>query len=64
MRTCQITGKVKYKDRIAALLSLASLQWEDNPDHTEQRMNKCRWCKGWHLTSQAEDEYEKKVVRG
>lgn len=52
MRVCKVTKKIKYRDEIAALLSLATLRREDDPNHTEQRMYRCKWCKGWHLTSQ------------
>lgn len=46
-------SKVRYRDRIAALLALASAQSKASsgrPKH-ERRAYYCPKCKGWHLTS-------------
>lgn len=47
------SGKVRYRDRVAALLALASAQRTDSPRRpkTERRAYPCPQCKGWHLTS-------------
>lgn len=46
--------KVRYRDRLAALLALAST---GSAKHTarpkyEKRAYPCPTCRGWHLTSQ------------
>lgn len=48
------TGKIRHRDRIAALLALASAQHTDGSRRPklEQRAYRCPTCKGWHLTSQ------------
>lgn len=44
--------KVRYRDRIAALMSLATLRRQDKAGHAETRAYRCPHCHGWHLTSQ------------
>ncbi|MCP2339565.1 hypothetical protein [Actinomadura rupiterrae] len=48
------TGKVRFRDRIAATLALATIQRQGRPDRdkTEIRAYRCPTCSGWHLTSQ------------
>ena len=41
------TGKVQYRDRVAALLTLASMPGSRD----EQRAYRCPDCQRWHLTS-------------
>lgn len=48
--TCP-TGKLRYRDRIAAQLTLAGIDNLD-PRRREQRAYRCPACRGWHLTSQ------------
>lgn len=43
--------KIRYRTRIDAMISLATLRHQDKPDHTEQRCYRCPRCRGWHLTS-------------
>lgn len=45
--------KVKYRDRIAALLAMATVQNQDKSHRSkvETRAYYCADCKGWHLTS-------------
>lgn len=43
--------KVRYRDRVAALLALAKIYQQDKAGHTERRAYRCPKCKGWHLTS-------------
>lgn len=50
MTSCK--AKVRYRDRIAALVSLAVLRRQDNAGHAETRAYRCPICRGWHLTSQ------------
>ena len=46
-------GKRKYRDRISALLALASTtQNRKARGKDETRAYHCPICKGWHLTSQ------------
>lgn len=49
--SCGQTGKARYRDRIAALLALTSIDNAD-PNRRERRAYKCPLCRGWHLTSQ------------
>lgn len=51
MPKCQ---KVKYRDRIAALLAMASVKRQDKSHRSkvEARAYFCAKCRGWHLTSQ------------
>jgi uncharacterized protein with PIN domain len=44
--------KVRYRDRIAALLALTRTSDERRPK-AERRAYRCPYCRGWHLTSQA-----------
>lgn len=50
MPTCT---KVRYRDRIAALLALANARHRDGSRRAklEQRAYRCPACRGWHLTS-------------
>lgn len=41
--------KIRYRDRIAALIALASTR---RADRDESRAYRCPICHGWHLTSQ------------
>jgi hypothetical protein len=45
--------KVRYPDRIAALLALAEVQNQDKSwrPKLERRAYRCSQCGGWHLTS-------------
>ncbi|WP_433337038.1 hypothetical protein [Spirillospora sp. CA-294931] len=52
-RTRCPSGKVRFKDRIAATLALATIQRQGRPDRDkmEARAYRCPDCAGWHLTS-------------
>jgi hypothetical protein len=45
--------KIRYRDRIAALLALATVQARDKPGRPKQerRAYRCPDCRGFHLTS-------------
>jgi hypothetical protein len=46
-------SKIRYRDRIAALLALASTGRADQRrEKNEVRAYRCPDCRGWHLTSQ------------
>ena len=47
------SGKVRYRDRLDALLALSRIDRKDSPrrSKSEQRAYPCPRCKGWHLTS-------------
>lgn len=47
------TGKLRYRDRVGALLALAKAQHADKAHRpkTEARAYRCPSCYGWHLTS-------------
>ncbi|KMM44867.1 hypothetical protein CWIS_13650 [Cellulomonas sp. A375-1] len=47
------SGKVRYRDRLDALLALSKIGRKDSPRRpgSEQRAYPCPRCKGWHLTS-------------
>ncbi|MGK5557595.1 hypothetical protein ACSNOI_38905 [Actinomadura kijaniata] len=44
---------MRFRDRIAATLALATIQRNDRPgrDKLEARVYRCPSCAGWHLTS-------------
>jgi hypothetical protein len=46
--------KTRYRDRVAALLVLATIQHQDKTSRPKQeaRAYFCPDCHGWHLTSQ------------
>jgi len=44
-------GKVRYPDRVAALLALAKAGRRRSGRREEARAYPCPKCKGWHLTS-------------
>lgn len=45
--------KVRYRDRIAALMALGKVRRKDATRETvERRAYHCPHCRGWHLTSQ------------
>lgn len=48
-RTCP-TGKLRYRDNIAAQWALATIN-DTDPRRREQRAYACPRCRGWHLTS-------------
>ena len=52
MSMCE--GKIRYRDRIATKLALASAQRTDGSKRAkiEQRIYRCPKCYGFHLTSQ------------
>lgn len=54
-RQCR-TGKRRYRDRIGALIAMASARHKDgsNRGSLEQRAYRCPFCTGWHLTSQSD----------
>lgn len=43
--------KVRYRDRIGALLALAAAERSESIRRREVRAYPCPKCKGWHLTS-------------
>lgn len=47
------TGKVHYRDRVAALYALARVQHADDTGRpkAERRAYRCPRCGSWHLTS-------------
>lgn len=49
--TCR-TGKVQYRDWIAAMNALAKIQHQDKPMSHQKAAYKCPVCKKYHLTSQ------------
>jgi hypothetical protein len=55
LRRCKRTGKVAYRDRLSALLALASTQASRSSRRDEKRAYLCEFSRGvrphWHLTS-------------
>lgn len=46
------TGKVRFRDRIGALMAIAGRGRNDQGrEKTEARAYRCEQCRGWHLTS-------------
>ena len=54
MTHCQETDKIRYRDRIAAMMGLASCRHNPHGKRQEQRIYRCPFCHGFHLTSQEE----------
>ena len=51
MRRCT-TGKVRYSDRIAAMLAIVDQQDKDERKGERPiRCYHCTTCRGWHITS-------------
>lgn len=50
--------KIRYRDRVGALLALANISYQDKPGRAvrEQRPYRCPSCRGFHLTSQKRKE--------
>lgn len=48
--TCK---KIRYRDKIAAMMALASTSKARSSKRDEGRFYCCPDCKGWHLTSKA-----------
>ena len=48
-----LTGKVRYRDRIAATYALAVIQRREKERRREKRAYRCDTCNGWHLTSRS-----------
>ena len=46
---CEVTGKISYRDRIAALLALSSCR-HNRRARMEHRAYRCPCCGNWHLT--------------
>lgn len=44
------SGKVRYRDELAAMMALASTQRSTSGRREERRHYRCPMCKGWHLT--------------
>lgn len=44
-------GKIRYHDRVAAMLALAKAQRSPSRRRHESRAYHCPKCDGWHLTS-------------
>jgi len=45
------TGKIRYRDRLAAQIALADTSRRHQPRREEARAYPCPQCRGWHLTS-------------
>ncbi|GAB3601106.1 hypothetical protein GCM10027586_03820 [Kineococcus gypseus] len=45
------SGKVRYRDRIAAELALLNAHRSSAARRNEVRVYQCEKCRGWHLTS-------------
>ncbi|ROQ69199.1 hypothetical protein EDD93_3696 [Streptomyces sp. 840.1] len=50
------TGKIRYRDRLAAAIALASTSRSTASRREEARTYRCRQCRGWHLTSKPAEE--------
>lgn len=49
---CRYSGKVRYYDRLAAMIALAGARNCRSSRRCERRYYRCPLCRGWHLTSQ------------
>ncbi len=53
---CEVCGKRRFRDRSQARDALDVARWERAAGRRwrrEQRFYRCRFCDGWHLTSQS-----------
>lgn len=50
-RSCP-SNKMRYRDRIGALVALGSTGLARSSKREESRVYRCPMCFGWHLTSQ------------
>lgn len=53
LRRCKPTGKLKFRDEIAAKITLGHLAAAPLRERREQRAYRCPHGDHWHLTSQA-----------
>ncbi len=44
-------AKVRYPDRLGAVIALSKIHAQDRDGHDERRAYECPTCGGWHLTS-------------
>ena len=51
---CPVTKKVKFTEKVDALLVIYRGQIRDNGRRREKRAYWCGHCQSWHLTSQPE----------
>lgn len=64
MAKCTPTQKIRYKDQMEAELALADIHRSNSHHHRRKyreepvRSYLCGACKGWHLTSMTQEEYE------
>ena len=49
---CEATGKISYRDKIAAMLVMASCRHARSGTRQERRLYRCPFCHKWHLTKQ------------
>ena len=52
MHICDTTGKIMYRDRIAAMLAMASCRHARSGARQERRFYRCPFCHQLHLTKQ------------
>jgi len=52
LKKCKTTGKVSFRDEIAAKIALGRLAARPLRERKEQRTYACPFCHHWHLTSQ------------
>lgn len=48
------SGKLRFRDRIGAMMALADCARKDAAKRREVRAYRCPLCRGWHLTSRAD----------
>lgn len=49
---CEATGKIAYRDRIAAMLAMAACRHARSGTRQERQLYRCPFCHKWHLTKQ------------
>lgn len=49
-------NKIKYKDKISALIALAKCKNTPKGNRLESKIYYCTICKGWHLTSKGKSK--------
>jgi len=53
VRKCSTSHKIRYYDRVDALLALSRIQHTDSTKRPKMEKHAywCTYCTGWHLTS-------------
>ena len=57
---CRVTGKRRYSSEVDAKIAKAGTADNVKREKVEQRAFLCKHCRGFHLTSQSVEEYNRR----